>query len=119
MNVRLSGEGALVVASQHVERDARDEVAGGVERDVARVLALALVGEAAVERVRRGADGAVDGHGELEVDGQGEADDVEARADVGGRRRRADREGFLGRHFRFWRGIRAGWWSLEIVSRRA
>lgn len=113
VHVRLSGEGALAVAPQHVQRDAGDEVAGWVERNIARVLALALIRNAAVERVLRGR-GAVNGHGQLEVDGEGEPDDVEARPDVGRRARRADREGLRGRHccWRACRRVVGRWFAL-------
>lgn len=94
VDMRLDGEGALVVASQHVERHAGDEVVLRVEVDVAGALALALVRDAAVERlVGRGALGAVDGDMQLEVDGEGEADDVETGADVGARARGLDDKG--------------------------
>lgn len=65
VHVSLGGEGSLVVATQNVQGHAGDEVPGGVEGDVVRVLALALVGDAAVEREGRGRGGAVDGHGQL------------------------------------------------------
>lgn len=92
VDVRLDGERALVVASQDVEGDARDEVALRVEADVARVLALALVCDSAVERVLRGRLGAVDGDVQLEVDGQRQANDVEAGANVGAGAGRLDHE---------------------------
>lgn len=94
MHVGLDGEGALVVAPEDVEGDAGDEVPRGVEGDVA-VLALALVGHAAVEGVLGRGGGAVDGHGELEVYREGEAYDVESGADVGRGAGGADGEGFL------------------------
>lgn len=93
VNMCFDGEGALAIAPENVEGDASDEVLGGVKRDVSRVLALAFVGYAAVEgQLRRGL-GAVNGDGELEVDGEGEANDVEARADIGGRAGSPDGKG--------------------------
>jgi len=90
VDVGLDGEGALVMASQHIQRDPGDEVDLGVEADV--VLALALVGDAAVQRLGGRGLGAVDGDVQLEVDGEGEADDIEAGADVGAGRGRLDDE---------------------------
>jgi hypothetical protein len=50
----------------------------GVQWDVVRT--FAFIGEFAVERVRGGGDGFIEGHGELEPDGKGDPEDVEARA---------------------------------------
>jgi hypothetical protein len=104
--VRLDGEHALAVAAQDVQRHAGDEVDGRVEADVSGALALALVGDAAVERLRGRGLGPVDGDVQLEVDGQGEADDIEAGADVGRRRRRLDDEGLHGLQVGFVRSWR-------------
>lgn len=96
VDMGLDREHALAVAAQDVEGDARDEVDGGVEADVGAALALALVGDAAVQGLGRGGAGAVDGDVQLEVDGEGEADDIEAGADVGGGRGGFDNEGLHG-----------------------
>ena len=80
----LEGKLALVMASEDVERDAGEEVIGRVERNVVAVFALALVRQPAVVRVLGCRFRSVDGDVELEVDCEGEADHVEARADVGG-----------------------------------
>ena len=82
VDVGVLGEDALAVAAEDVECNFRDEVDFGVEGDVGR--ALALVGYAAVER-ERGGIGGVDGDFQLEVHREGEADDIEARANVGRR----------------------------------
>ena len=100
MHMSLDGEAALVVAAEDVESNTGDKVHLGIQADI--LLALALVGDAAVKRLVRGRLGAVDGDMELQVHGQGQADDVEAGADVGARARRLDDELFdlLGRsHF--------------------
>lgn len=65
VHVGLYGKGALVMAPQHVERYSRDEVGCRVQRHFARFLALALVGDAAVERFLGRLFGAVDGNLEL------------------------------------------------------
>lgn len=83
MNVRLGRESSLVVASQYVERDSGDEIALRVEAHIVAACALTLVCDPAVERLLRGALGAVDGDVQLQVDIEGEADDIEAGADVG------------------------------------
>lgn len=94
--MRLDGKRALVVASQNVERNAGDEVALRVEADVGGAFALALIGQLAVERVLGGLFRAVDCDVELEVYGEGEANDIEAGADVGARAGRLDGEGLHG-----------------------
>lgn len=96
VDVRLDGECALVVAAQDVEGDAGEQVALRVEADVRAALALALVGDAAVEGLLGARLGAIDGDVQLEVDRQGEADDVEARANVGAGARCLDSEGLHG-----------------------
>lgn len=83
VNMGLDGEISLVVASQDVEGDAGKQVGLGVEADVAGALSLSLVRDPAVERVLRLGLGAVDGDVQLEVHREGEADDIEARANVG------------------------------------
>lgn len=83
MHMGFHGEGSLVMASQDVESDAGEKVGGGVEGHFARLSALALVGDFAVQGFLRGGLGPVNGDGQLEVDGQGQSNDVEARADVG------------------------------------
>lgn len=96
VHVGGSRESALVMAAQDVERNARYQVHLGVETDVAGfVLALALVRDAAIERILGflGARCPVYRDVQLQVHGQGQPDDVEARADVGRRARRADYEG--------------------------
>lgn len=86
----LDGELALVVASEDVESDTGDEVVLGIEGDVVRSFTLAFVCDAAVERVLGRRLCAVNGDFELEVDGQGQTNDVEAGANVGARARRLD-----------------------------
>lgn len=76
MHVRAGGEGALVVALEDVEGGARDEVVVGREGDVVR--AIAFVGDSAVKE--GGGGGGDGGYRELEPDGEGDAEDVEAGA---------------------------------------
>lgn len=98
VHVGLAGEAALVVAAEHVQGHAREQVDLRVEADLAAVLALALVRDAAVERVLRLRLAPVDGDVQLQVHGQRQPNDVEARPDVGAGAGRLDDEG-LGRHF--------------------
>lgn len=83
VHMGFHGEGSLVMAPQNVESDAGEKVGGGVEGYFARLSALALVGDFAVQGFLRGGLGPVNGDGQLEVYGQGQSNDVEARADVG------------------------------------
>lgn len=94
VDVGVLGEDALAVAAEDVEGNFRDEVDLWVEGDV--WCALALVGYAAVER-EGGGFGGVDGDFQLEVHREGEADDIEARANVGRGARSSDCE-FRGSH---------------------
>lgn len=96
VHMGLGGEVALVVAAKDVESHAGNEVHLGIQADV--LLSLALVGDAAVQRLVRRRLGAVDGDMELQVHGQGQANDVEAGANVGARAGRLNDELFdLGR----------------------
>lgn len=94
MDVGVLGEDTLAVAAEDIECDFRDEVDLWIERHVGR--ALALVGYAAVER-ERGGFGGVDGDLQLEVHRESEADNIEARANVGRGARSSDCE-FRGDH---------------------
>lgn len=94
VHVGLDGEGPLVVAPQHVEGDAGDEVDLGVEADVARVLAFPLVRHPAVERFGRRCLAPVDRDVQLQVHGQCETDYIEAGANVGAGAWGFDYEGF-------------------------
>jgi len=96
MHMGLTGKGALVVAAQHVQGDTGEQVDLRVKRDLVGALALTLVGDAAVERVCRRLFGTVDGNVQLQIHRQGEADDVEAWANVGGGARGLDDEGLDG-----------------------
>ena len=84
-------EGALARASQDVERNASDEIDFWVEADLAG--AGAFVFDLAVERLcgERGVDCDV----ELEINVEGEADNVEAAADVGAGAGHANDKGCL------------------------
>jgi hypothetical protein len=118
VHVGLGGEAALVVAAQHVQGDARDEVDLRVEADLVGALALALVRDAAVERVLRPPRGPVDGNVQLQVHRQRQADDVEARADVGAGARRLDDEGLglcHGDDVSFSRLFGVGWWFVFLL----
>jgi len=66
VHVCFNGEGALLVASQHVERGAGDEVVVCIQWNV--VGAVAFVGEFAVQRIRGGGEGFVEGYGYLKPD---------------------------------------------------
>ena len=92
MHMCLDGEGSLVVASQDVEGHSGDEVNLRVERDIVRTLALTFVCDSAIERLGRSFLAAIDSDVELEVDAQGQADHVEARANVGTRAGGSDYE---------------------------
>lgn len=102
VHMSLDGEAALVVAAEDVESNTGDQVDLGIQADI--LLALALVRDAAVQRLVRSRLGAVDGDMELQVHGQGQANDVEAGANVGARARRLDDELFnlLGRGHCVW-----------------
>lgn len=69
------------MALEDVEGGAGDEVAVGIQADF--ILTLALVGYATVERAGFGG-GIVGSDVKFEVNGEGEANDIEAGADVGG-----------------------------------
>jgi len=92
VDMGLDGEAALVVTTQDVEGDAGEQVDFGVEADIPRVFALALVRDPAVERVVGLLLGTVDGDMQLQVHGQGQADDVEAGPDICARAGRLDNE---------------------------
>ena len=98
VHVGLAGEAALVVAPQHVQGHAREQVGLRVQADLAAVLALALVRDAAVERVRRLRLAAVDADVQLQIHGQRQPDDIEARPDVGAGAGGLDDEGLGGGH---------------------
>lgn len=89
----LDGECALVMATEDIEGDPGDKVDLGIETNLLGGLALVLVGDGAVERECGGALGGVDGDVDVEMEGQGQADHVEAGADVGGGARGSDQEG--------------------------
>src|SRR3569833_1175115 len=90
----LDREAPLVVAPEHIQSYAGDEVGVGIEWYLARVVALAFVRDAAVQRVLGAGLGSVDGDVQLEVQRQGEPDHIEAGADIGGRGRGLDSEAF-------------------------
>jgi hypothetical protein len=93
MDVRLDGEAALVVASQHVERNPGDEVVLRIQANILGALTLALVRHPAVERVFGPGLGAINRDMQLEIHGEGKANDVEARTNVGAGAGRLDHEG--------------------------
>lgn len=93
MDVRLDGEAALVVASQHVERNPGDEVVLRIQANIVGALTLALVRHPAVERVFGPGLGAINRDMQLEIHGERKANDVEAGADVGAGAGRLDHEG--------------------------
>ena len=76
--MRLGWEGVLLVAAEDIESCAGQKVVFWVEVDA--VFADAMVGYGAVEGGGVGSGLRVDGHSELEVHRQGEADDIEAWA---------------------------------------
>lgn len=86
MNVG-AGEFPLAVALEDVEGNTGNKIGLGIEADF--LLALAFVGNTATERVDLLGSG-FGGDVQLEVDREGEADNVEAGADVGGRARNLD-----------------------------
>lgn len=93
MHGGLDGESALVMAAEDIEGDAGDEVNLGVEANLLGGLALVLVGDGAVKRECRGALGRVDSDVDIEMEGQGQADHIEAGTDVGGGARGSNDEG--------------------------
>lgn len=92
MDVRLDGEAALIVASQDVERDPGDEVVLRIQANIVGAFTLALVRHSAVERVFGLCLGAINRDMQLEIHGEGKANDVEAGANVGAGARRLDHE---------------------------
>lgn len=94
VHMGLHREGTLLVASQDVEGHSSQQVRIRIEADL--VLTLALICDAAVERILGLGLGPVNGDMQLQVHGEGEAYDVEARANVGGRTWHLDNEGFGG-----------------------
>lgn len=92
MDVRLDGEAALVVASQDVERNPGDEVVLRIQANIVGAFTLALVRHSAVERVFGPGLGAINRDMQLEVHGEGKANDVEAGPNVGAGAGRLDHE---------------------------
>lgn len=90
----LHREGSLLVATQDIEGHSGQQVRIRIETDL--VLTLALIRDAAVERILRLGLGPVNGDMQLQVHGKCEAYDVEARPDVGGRTWHLDDESFGG-----------------------
>lgn len=82
MDVRLDGEAALVVTSQHVERNPGDEVVLRIQANIVGALTLAFVRHSAVERVFGPGLGAINRDMQLEIHGERKANDVEAGPDV-------------------------------------
>lgn len=94
VHMGLHREGTLLVAPQDVEGHSSQQVRIRIEADL--VLTLALIRDAAVERILRLGLGPVNGDMQLQVHGKSKAYDVEARPDVGGRAWHLDDESFGG-----------------------
>lgn len=92
MYADTGGEGGDVVATEDIQGDPGCEVLVRVERDLGRALAGVGEGELGV------AGGGWAGHGEGEIQGEREADYIEARTDVCGRRGDPDCEQVAGGH---------------------
>lgn len=98
MHMRFHRERALIPRRpQHIQRHTRDQVDLWIRADFIGASAFAFIGDAAVELLGRAGNALVHGDAEFEVEREGQADDVEAWADVGGGAGNAEGEG--GRHF--------------------
>lgn len=84
MYLGLDGERALIVASQDVEGDTGDQVDLRVKGDLLCAFALVLIGDGAVQWQLGRSLGGIDRDVEFEVEGQCQADHIEAGANVGG-----------------------------------
>lgn len=79
----LDGKGALVMAPQDIQSYAGDQIDLGIDADGLGAFALVVIGDDAVEGMLGGRLGG-DRDMQLEIEGQGQADYIEAGANVCG-----------------------------------
>jgi len=93
VHVGLHGECALVVTSQNINGHLGDEIDLRIQAYPPGILALALVRDSTVERLARLPLGPIDGDMQFQIHGQSQADDIEARSDIGARAWRLNDKG--------------------------